>query len=90
MATLVLPYKTLRQCQKAYKENAKSCFSFSGYDTEKEKDIKACASVIYCEKFRNASESKLATETKGNKEIEGFFKNMKEGNREKAMQLLFS
>ena len=89
MVTLNLPYNTLRQCIKAYHENIKTTFSFTGYDIEKEKDIKANASILYYEKFKNSSIARLEKEARNNNNIKKFFELMKQGKKQDALNALF-
>ena len=67
-----LPYKTIPECEKAYKKLFENIFEFAGIDTEELEKIKACVAMIFFS-MRNDSENQISRTLKTPARISSFY-----------------
>ena len=81
-----LPYKTIPECEKAYKKLFENIFEFAGIDTEELEKIKACVAQIFFS-MRLNSENQIKRTLKTSARIASFYA-YKSGDYEKMYDFL--
>lgn len=81
-----LPYKTIPECEKAYKKLFENIFEFEGIDVEELEKIRACVAMIFFS-MRHDSENQISRTLKTPARISSFY-SYKAGNYEKMYSFL--